>query len=1191
MTKALAGHVAEIAADLRAQILAGGAPGERARRLHAEEQVGDDFEVWTDLLARRAAVLWVLKSVYVRVLEDRGLLRPGRILDREAQQLFERLAPNLGESAFLSWVWRDLASANGGLPELFATQPAEVAVPSAARSRALLDFWRKTDADTGFRWSFATEIFAGELMGDLYQELDPVVKDRYALCQTPAFVRDFMLARTLEPAIEEFGADDVRVLDPACGSGHFLLDALRRLVEAMAPQHADWPRDKVIDSVLGRVVGIDINDYACALARARMVMTAAELAGVASLAEAARFRPNVYWADGLEQIERDPEVRHEQIDLLEPSLELQVRASLPRPAVRALLRPILKEKFHVVVGNPPYKPEKDDSRKTYHRDKVSKRRRYLSAYGEYSLAAPFTERALQLTKHSGRVGLIVANNFMRRDFGRPLIERVLASVDLELVVDTSHARIQDHGTPTAMLFARCQPPTSLTVRVVMGRRDEGDAPVGAGQGAVWSSIVEWWHKAGFENEFLSVADVPRATLAKYPWSLGGGGAEQLKRRLDEVARRRLGEECADIGRTTVCGGDAVFMLSPGEARRRGACQLVVALAVGEVVRDWAIDPQEFALYPYQSMGGDPTGSDHPAVFRHFWPFRTFLRGRTVFGRTPEQRGKAWYEHLEHYADRLLTPLAIGFAFVATHNHFALDRGGILFNRTSPAIKLAANSTADDHLALVSFLNSSTACFWMKQVFQPRSHAGQKHHPDPERCAYEFTVNGMAQVPIPKNESFRSQLVALGSIADESMRGRGAVLAPNYWAFSLGSRAELASRLEERWKVADHLRQRAIFAQEELDWLSYHLFGLVPTWLRAPAGGSGTLPRGQRAFERALGHRSFVRQGGRLLPPSEGEVETGPTSLPEAYADVTARRQATIASNDDIALIETYLYKRLWRDTEDNVSESVFRERHDRGQLRAWLADRVESVVERAGGPIPIAKMVVALQDDREFLAVSEVLEKRAAFDILRLVSSLVNEAFVPNHALHIYTDSGLKKRAAWEETWRLQRLEDEGQRIENIPVPPKYSQGSRGKSKDFLRNEYWQLRGSLDVPKERFIAFTEMPGRSAGEILYGWAGWTPVERVKALLALDEICEDEGHSLGDRIALLDSAWRLLPDVIRDDPATGARLKAELQALVGPDGPAKVLLDEWKKKFPPPNIRVKGGSPPPSVRADSREGERS
>ncbi len=53
--------------------------------------------------------------------------------------------------------------------------------------------------------------------------------------------------------------------------------------------------------------------------------------------------------------------------------------------------------------------------------------------------------------------------------------------------------------------------------------------------------------------------------------------------------------------------------------------------------------------------------------------------------------------------------------VATHNHFVLDRGGKVFNSTAPVIKLPPEATEDDHLALLGLLNSSTACFWMKQV--------------------------------------------------------------------------------------------------------------------------------------------------------------------------------------------------------------------------------------------------------------------------------------------------------------------------------------------------------------------------------------------------------------------------------------------------------------------------------------------
>ncbi|HEX9642019.1 MAG TPA: BREX-2 system adenine-specific DNA-methyltransferase PglX, partial [Candidatus Krumholzibacteria bacterium] len=531
-------------------------------------------------------------------LEDRGLLSPGRILDVEAQQLFERLAPNLGETAFLRWVYRDLASTKRGLPELFSPQPAEIAAPSDELSRELLTFWRHRDPDSGMRWSFSEEKFEGELMGDLYQELDPVVKDRFALCQTPDFVRAFILDRTLTPAIETFGAEQVRLLDPACGSGHFLIDGLKRLVAATAGEHAEWDKKKLVTHCLERVVGIDLNDYACALARARLVMTAAELAGVGTLAGASQFHPHVYWADGLEQVEKGKDTRGQQLDLLDASKNETPRASLTRPEVRTALREVLEPKFHAVVANPPYITEKDQARKAYHREKVGKRRRYVSAYREYSLASPFTERCFQVAEKDGFVGIITSNNFMKREFGKPLIEKVLAGLDLSLVVDTSQAYIPFHGTPTVLIFGRHRTPSAETVRAVMGKRGESGTPDDPAKGRVWSSIEEGWNQVGFETEYVSVSDLPRETLGKHPWSLGGGGAAELKELLEARSASQMSELVDEIGAVSVIRADDVYEPPVGSLRSGLPSSVLLPHIVGQDVRDWRITPSSDVIHPY-----------------------------------------------------------------------------------------------------------------------------------------------------------------------------------------------------------------------------------------------------------------------------------------------------------------------------------------------------------------------------------------------------------------------------------------------------------------------------------------------------------------------------------------------------------------------------------------------------------------
>ena len=119
----------------------------------------------------------------------------------------------------------------------------------------------------------------------------------------------------------------------------------------------------------------------------------------------------------------------------------------------------------------------DDARKAYHREKVSGRQRYVSAYREkYSLASPFTERCFQLAIKDGFVGLITSNNFMKREFGKALVEKcflrrwTLRSLSIRRRLISSVPR----RLPT-VLFLRAEPPAGDARLRVHSRRGEAGA--------------------------------------------------------------------------------------------------------------------------------------------------------------------------------------------------------------------------------------------------------------------------------------------------------------------------------------------------------------------------------------------------------------------------------------------------------------------------------------------------------------------------------------------------------------------------------------------------------------------------------------------------------------------------------------------------------------------------------------------
>jgi len=116
-----------------------------------------------------------------------------------------------------------------------------------------------------------------------------------------------------------------------------------------------------------------------------------------------------------------------------------------------------------------------------------------------------------------------------------------------------------------------------------------------------------------------------------------------------------------------------------------------------------------------------------------------------------ERGLTWYEYQELYPLKLRTSLSIAYAEVATHNHFVLDRGGKVFKQTAPVIKLPSNTTGDEHLALLGLLNSSTACFWIKQVFHNKGSTVDEKGARQTTVAfenfYQLAGTGLKKFPI------------------------------------------------------------------------------------------------------------------------------------------------------------------------------------------------------------------------------------------------------------------------------------------------------------------------------------------------------------------------------------------------------------------------------------------------------------
>jgi hypothetical protein len=285
------------------------------------------------------------------------------------------------------------------------------------------------------------------------------------------------------------------------------------------------------------------------------------------------------------------------------------------------------------------------------------------------------------------------------------------------------------------------------------------------------------------------------------------------------------------------------------------------------------------------------------IFKWLWNHRTTAWSRPDFsGKTYRECGRSYWEYHQIPIDRNRTPLSIVFAFVATLNHFVLDRGGKVFKQTAPVIKLPAGATEDDHFALLGLLNSSTACFWGRQTCFPKG--GFADGKWEERLEWDGTKVQTFPLPADRPLTLTRQL--------DTLAQRLSSLSPAAW---VGTTVPTAALLAERAQQFAATLAQMIALQEELDWHCYKLYGLTSDDLQI--SNPSILALGQRAFEIVLARRIaageeesswFTRHGSTPIT----EI---PKEWPAEYRKVVQKRIDLIESDKNIALIERPEYKR------------------------------------------------------------------------------------------------------------------------------------------------------------------------------------------------------------------------------------------------------------------------------------------
>ncbi|MDZ4670685.1 MAG: N-6 DNA methylase, partial [Phototrophicales bacterium] len=228
---------------------------------------------------------------------------------------------------------------------------------------------------------------------------------------TPQFIVRYIVQNTLGEALQN-GSDPlkIRVLDPACGSGSFLIEAFDYLDRWITNSHPDMPESARRDHILQHnLYGVDLDEQAVEVTRLNLLLRAAY---------ARRLLPPL------------THIRHGD-SLIATNFDYHT----------AFDDVFAAGGFDVVVGNPPY--VRQETLGATFKDYVSK---HYSVYaGTADLYVYFIERGLSLLKNDGRLGYILPNKWMRANYGKALrtflddkkIDRVVDFGDLPVFPDAT----------------------------------------------------------------------------------------------------------------------------------------------------------------------------------------------------------------------------------------------------------------------------------------------------------------------------------------------------------------------------------------------------------------------------------------------------------------------------------------------------------------------------------------------------------------------------------------------------------------------------------------------------------------------------------------------------------------------------------------------------------------------------------
>lgn len=439
--------------------------GKKVKRTPVDEMLFQDLMEWRTLLTKHFHTQNMLahdeldegvqrildRLVFIRVTEDRGI-EPNTLLSASRTQSEGKSLAKL-----LAKIFRNFDE--GYNSKLFTPHASEDwHIDNEPLEKVINGLYETKD---GYRYDFSA--ISSDVLGGIYEQyLGHILKQakirasvkkvhkkrkEHGIYYTPTFIVKYIVKNTIGKMLEEMPlnkAMNIRILDPACGSGSFLVEALdvmdsyletqRKQKSKVGQMEFDFFRK--VEILSRNIYGVDLDPQAVEICQLNLLLrTLKQRAILPNLTENIKCGNSLISGEPLELIKYfDKPEEKRCINWDEEFSGIMKNGG-----------------FDVIIGNPPYVRIQ-----TLPKDEVRYfSEQYQSAVSNYDIYVLFVERGLRLLREGGILGLILPKKFFTASYGEGLRSVISKYNALAEIVDFGHEQVFDGATTyTCLLFLR-----------------------------------------------------------------------------------------------------------------------------------------------------------------------------------------------------------------------------------------------------------------------------------------------------------------------------------------------------------------------------------------------------------------------------------------------------------------------------------------------------------------------------------------------------------------------------------------------------------------------------------------------------------------------------------------------------------------------------------------------------------------